>query len=646
VKYSNFLLRIGPGEGGSYAVEVASPKGEGRGTFTLPRDLSTAPAAEPLTEAGAPRDLIARPSPAIPLDARQDARQVGIELFQSLFAGEVASLFHASLSSLPGQGHGLRIQLEIDARRPELAMLQDLPWELLCRRDTEDVLCLDRRTPVVRSLYAHREHRPPIPGSEKLRILAVAANPSDSLTLELEQEFLNLAAAWKGREREVEVVLQEGGGREELRRAFLAAPFQVLHFMGHGQFDEAAGRGAILLEDGAGAAHRVGGRDLAEELQGFESLRLVVLNACQTARSVGERGPDPFGGVATAQVMSGVPVVIAMRRPIPDAAAVAFSRVLYERLADGDPVEAAVTEARLAIRRLPRSSDSDHWATPVLFLRGPDGSLFAPAPEPRFSSRLRLIAVAVLAAALALVLGMGWVRARRASEVLRHNQEGIALMSQGRTGEARREFLTALRADPRSSAAHANLSALEERQGSYDQALAHARAAAESAPGEAVHHYNLGNLLVLLGREEEALGSLRRAVELDPAYAPALNELGNVYLRLDRPAEARQALESGLRADPTLAPLHKNLARTDLAEGRAAEAVGRLEKALSLYSPEDSQGIAESLYWLAVAENRAGRREASCRRLEDLLERQPGEAGPWAGKARELAQQIRCESVS
>ena len=49
--------------------------------------------------------------------------------------------------------------------------------------------------------------------------------------------------------------------------------------------------------------------------------------------------------------MGGMPAVVAMRGPVPDIAAVAFSRTFYQRLAAGDPIEAAVTEGRLAIQR-------------------------------------------------------------------------------------------------------------------------------------------------------------------------------------------------------------------------------------------------------------------------------------------------------
>jgi hypothetical protein len=314
---------------------------------------------------------------------------VGISLFHALFAGEVASLFNASLSSLPREGYGLRIRLELDPWNPKLAPIQELPWELLCRPETRDFLCLSRRTPIVHSLHAHRDHRPPIPAASGLRVLAVRGNPADSVPLDLERELRNLELAWKGQDREVKVDFLDHGGREDLRRAFLKAPVHVLHFMGHARFDEVLGEGTLLLEETGGVAQPVDGRDLAEELRDFESLRLVVLNACETSRA-GEG--DPFSGIATAQVMGGVPAVIAMRRSIPDEAALAFSRVLYDRLAAGDPVEPALAEARLAIHRLP--AETDHWSTPVLFLRGTDGRLFASTEEPPRISSTRASATA------------------------------------------------------------------------------------------------------------------------------------------------------------------------------------------------------------------------------------------------------------
>lgn len=634
--YEDFVIRISSGSAGGYAVQIQSPAGQGHGVFSIPASLAGPPSRPPRPILPGDRNLGLQVS-GDPSRRGSDlsSRQVGTDLFRALFTDEVLGLFRASLAGLPSEEHGLRIRLELNPREPGLAPLHDLPWELLCRPETEDFLGLSRHTPIVRFLDAHRERRPAIPLPPRLRILAVAESPADAPPLEVERELRDLEAAWCGLDSRVEILRPEGRGREALHRAFLASAIHVLHFMGHGVFEEWTGEGALLFEGEDGAAFPVSGRGLAQELKGFKSLRFVVLNACHTAQAVGGRGPNPFAGVATALVMEGVPAVVAMRRPISDAAALAFGRTLYERLAAGDPVDTAVAEARLAIHRLDEASDE--WSTPVLFLRSPDGRLFAPRAPRRWIGGAAL----VLAVAVVAVLSMGWLRDHRASEALRLNHEGLAQLDQGREEAARQAFDAALALDPENAAAQANLSFLESQAGRYEEALSHARAAVAAEPEEAVHHYNLGHLLALMGRDEQALESLHRAVKLDAGYAPAFNELGNVYLRLDRPAEAEEALRDGLHADPGLAPLHKNFARVALARGRIDDALRSLEAALAL-GPGDFQSTAEIHYWLAVAQDRAGRPEAACRHLEELRRMDPAGVDPWAAGAALLARQLSC----
>jgi tetratricopeptide (TPR) repeat protein len=570
------------------------------------------------------------------------ASSVGKALFREVFRDEVAQLFHASLGSLEGEQRGLRIRISIDPRQRELAVLQRLPWELLCWPETEDFLCLSRRTPVVRFLEAHRERRPAIARPRRLRILAVSASPKDCTPLAVARERRNLEEAWKGLKKNVEIVFLERGGLEEIRRAFLQKPFHVLHFMGHGGFSEEKSEGELLFEGCDGTSQPFDGRRLAQMLHDARSLRLIVLNACHTAKAAGAQGANPFAGVASSLVMAGVPAVVAMSGAVSDPAAVAFSRMFYQRLAAGDSIEAAVTEGRLAIQRADPLDGA--WATPALFLRSSDGRLFAPRSMV-WARRAALLAG--LAAALTLLgLTAGWgVREKSAAEVTRLANEGIGLVELGRKEEARRAFQSALAIDPGNATALGNLAIVEMQLGDNDSALGHAQAAVSAAPREAVYHYNLGNLLALQKRYEDALDSLRRAIEIDPGYANAYNELGNIYLELDRLAEARKAFVRGLIRAPLLAKLHKNLARVALAERHADEAVRHLEKALSLYPPAEAAGRAEATYWLAAAHSAAGHAGETCTALRKLGALDPGPLSPFARDARLLAKKNRCNHV-
>ncbi|HTG34080.1 MAG TPA: CHAT domain-containing protein [Thermoanaerobaculia bacterium] len=635
MKYENFSMRIEPVAGNSYAVSVQSPQGEGRETFQLPRLGEPPWAGARPGRTGEIRDL------RVPLSTTPEAPALdtGKELFQALFRGEVANLFHSSLGSLRGRHQGLRIDVSINPRRPELAPLQKLPWELLCRPETEDFLCLSRRTPVVRSLEAHRERRSAIARPRRLRILVVAASPTDCASLAVARERASLEAAWKGQEKKVEIVFLERGGVEEMRQALLAAPFHILHFMGHGKFDEESSEGVLFFERYDGTGQPFEGRRLAQLLHDFESLRLVVLNACHTAEAAGTHGSNPFAGAASSLVMGGVPAVVAMSGPVSDLAAVAFSRTFYQRLASGDAIDAAVTEGRLAIQRADPGDGA--WAIPALFLRSPDGMLFAPRSTV-WARRAALLAGVAVALSLVLILASGLLREHHNTEVTRLTNDGIGLLELGRKEEARKAFRSALDIDPDNAATLGNLANVETQLGDDEAALVHLQAAVRAAPGEAVHHYNLGNLLAFRKRYEEALPNLLRAIEIDPDYANAYNELGNVYLELDRPAEARKAFEAGLKRDRTLAKLHKNLARAALAEGDPEEAISHLKTALSLYSPADPDGKSEATYWLAAAQAAAGHATEACVALQTFETLDPRLLGPFAKNATLLAGQNRC----
>jgi uncharacterized membrane protein len=108
-----------------------------------------------------------------------------------------------------------------------------------------------------------------------------------------------------------------------------------------------------------------------------KALRLVVLNSCEGAKG-GEL--DIYSSTAAILVRRGIAAVLAMQYAITDRAAIEFSRAFYEALADGQPIDAAVASARIAVNI--EINNSLEWGTPVLFMRSPDGVLFElEAPE-------------------------------------------------------------------------------------------------------------------------------------------------------------------------------------------------------------------------------------------------------------------------
>ncbi|MET0903528.1 MAG: CHAT domain-containing protein, partial [Acidimicrobiales bacterium] len=362
------ILIGAPGDGGTPVRVISSPVGETSALAALPVDpdaLAPRLAGLQATVRGAgARDLRDLSGPTV---TETSAKELGAELFDALFAGDMRSLLDRSRDKA-GQGHQrLRIQLRIES--PVVAAL---PWELLYDRRHEEFLCLSTRTPVVRYVELP-EVQQPLPMEPPLRILAMVSSPSDlpELDFAAERARMDEALAPLVADGRVEIRWLEDRTWHDLQLALMDGPWHVFHFIGHGSFDEQLGEGVLALCDDAGATYRLSATDLGVLLGDHDSIRLAVLNACEGARA--DR-VNLFSSSATALVRRGTPAVVAMQYPISDPVAVELARTAYAALVSGQPVDAALGEARKAAAvGFPGSFE---WATPVLFLRAPDGQIF------------------------------------------------------------------------------------------------------------------------------------------------------------------------------------------------------------------------------------------------------------------------------
>lgn len=304
--------------------------------------------------------------------------EIGTILFRALFPGTIRDAFLQSLARVEQEPDtGLRIRLVLDPRSPGMSEIAALPWELLYRPDTGDFIARNPRTPFVRHLEVPRLAAP-VQLTRSLKVLAASVIPDDLQPLDVESERKDLASGWRGTS-DITMEFLENPTLPQLRQKLLTDTFHAFHFIGHGQFDAGSGEGALLFRDDRGHSLPIRGRVLAEALKSQRSLRLVSLNACETARLPRRKGLDPFSGVASALLMAGLPAVVAMQYPISDAAALVFSQSFYTALAAGLPVDAAAAEARLTIHLA--FPDTWEWVTPALLMSVPDGRVLLPAQE-------------------------------------------------------------------------------------------------------------------------------------------------------------------------------------------------------------------------------------------------------------------------
>ena len=102
------------------------------------------------------------------------------------------------------------------------------------------------------------------------------------------------------------------------------------------------------------------------------------------------------------------------------------------------------------------------------------------------------------------------------------NALGIALAQAGRMDEARSQFETALRLQPQSAAANANLGSLLARPGNLAEAIVHYQAAIQESPGYLEARLNLGQALANSGRRDEALEQFNIVLRQAPGNLGAL----------------------------------------------------------------------------------------------------------------------------
>ena len=145
---------------------------------------------------------------------------------------------------------------------------------------------------------------------------------------------------------------------------------------------------------------------------------------------------------------------------------------------------------------------------------------------------------------------------------------GAALNAHGRPGEAMAELREAIRLRPGYPDAHLSLGLLLAQGGDPAGAVPHFSEALRLWPRFAEAHNNLGAALAVQGRRDEALAHFSEALRLNPDYAEARNNLG---LALAQDGKLREAAEQFARAvelNPEWIDARRNLEQAQRLLGR------------------------------------------------------------------------------
>ena len=161
-------------------------------------------------------------------------------------------------------------------------------------------------------------------------------------------------------------------------------------------------------------------------------------------------------------------------------------------------------------------------------------------------------------------------------------QQGIALVQQGRGGQAVPLLQKAVQARPQDPETLHYLGLALAQSGRFADAVDAFRKSLSLHPDSPPTLFLLAGALANLGRMADAIGTLRKLLRLQPNMAEAHVELGNLLSATGEHAQARTSFETAIKLNPGLAAAHYGLGRVLHALGGLDEAIAAYRKALSL----------------------------------------------------------------
>lgn len=282
----------------------------------------------------------------------------GRNLFDTLFEGDVRRLYDEARS----RQRRRRLDLVLTSMLPWIA---EKPWEFAYDGSRTSFLATED-THFIRNVLTPVPADPVLRLSGALRILVVSAQPVGMGRLSIRQEEALIRRGFESLIDAGHVVVDTLARATPmtLQAHLQTGDYQIVHFIGHGVFDEEKGEGCLIFVDENGNEYPLGERS-ARELFSGRGLSLVFLNACESGRG----GRADFNkGVAQSLVAKGLPALVANQYSVLDSSATSFAQYFYWSLAQGLSIGESAREARIAVNYSLHGEPID-WAIPVVYAR-------------------------------------------------------------------------------------------------------------------------------------------------------------------------------------------------------------------------------------------------------------------------------------
>ncbi len=316
-----------------------------------------------------------------PGDAINELQDMGNYLFHFLFGPKDHEnvLYQYWLASFrqSQQEEGMRTVLHLDSE-----MLVGVPWELLCNDNGLYLAALPNPKPhsLLRSRWKADDFSAPsiaLPAAlEPLRVLLIVCHsPDDDGRIMGPEEALKVdAALFKLLPWRVDLRVLVRPSFREVRDWCANWQPHVFHYVGHGGFNE-NGPYLQFFEPGQLDTIPIDPTAMANFFTGGAP-RLVVLNACRSGQVAGQiisasNSARASQSLAKVLIEGGVEAVIAMQADIDGQAAAYLMGEFYHKLAEGGPLDLALTAARqVYFGQAGLGTKKWDWALPALYLSG------------------------------------------------------------------------------------------------------------------------------------------------------------------------------------------------------------------------------------------------------------------------------------
>lgn len=300
-------------------------------------------------------------------------------LFKALFVDEIGVHFSNAFDEIDKNGFGLRILLNIAPKHT------GFPWEIAKYKGK--FLATDIKTPFLR-IFPGKTRGINLGEGKMPRVLSILSNVESKYAVDIGREQKNLE----------QIILRDnnrvnfGGFKDVIKDAktggalcksgnpslldieeFLNSvrvdhmedPFNIIHFLAHGLFDEAKDLSAIVLQptekeknEGKDEIHATG-TDLAETFGNEFSIALIILNACSTGKILSNSS-----GLVP-QLLQRSPAVVAMRKGIEKDTATEFTCYFYKCFTPQNAEVAIQTARKMLLKKFQNTID---FSIPVLYL--------------------------------------------------------------------------------------------------------------------------------------------------------------------------------------------------------------------------------------------------------------------------------------